>query len=140
MNTTRLLIAASMLALLASWFALPLTASAASEQTAGGSGCAQFHVVVRGDHLARLALRFGTTVQALITLNGLANPNRILVGQTLCVRAGTPSGFTYTVRRGDTLTSIGRRFGWRAPFLASINRIRNPNRIFVGQRLFIPSH
>jgi len=38
-----------------------------------------------GDTLAAVARRFNTTVGALVTLNNIANPNRILVGQTLNV-------------------------------------------------------
>ena len=48
---------------------------------------------------------------------------------------------TYTVKRGDTLTKIARRFGlqsWRAIFAVNRDRIRNPNRIRVGQVLRLP--
>ena len=138
MNRTRFLIAAATIALLAALFAQPLSAAAAA--VAGGSGCAQFYTVARGDRLFRIALRFGTTVPALTALNGLANPNIIWVGQTLCLRAGAASGATYVVRRGDTLAGIGRHFGWSIWFLASVNHIANLNRIYVGQKLFIPAH
>jgi LysM repeat protein len=39
--------------------------------------------VVRGDTLGKIATRFNTTVAALAQLNGIANPNRIYVGQVL---------------------------------------------------------
>ncbi|WP_417216404.1 tape measure protein [Arthrobacter sp.] len=44
-------------------------------------------------------------------------------------------GQVYTVRRGDTLSEIGARFGvsWRT--LQSINGIANANRIYVGQEI-----
>jgi LysM repeat protein len=45
--------------------------------------------VVRGDTLARIAQRFGTTVQALAALNGITNPNRIFAGQVLKISGGT---------------------------------------------------
>jgi LysM repeat protein len=122
--------------------AAPAAAPAASP---GGSGCAQFYTVRPGDTLYRIALRFNTTVWKLTQLNGLSNPNRIYVGQTLCVKpvkpgGGVSSGFLYTVRPGDTLYSIGRRFGWSAAHLASVNRLPNPNQIYAGQVLFIPYH
>ena len=41
--------------------------------------------VVRGDTLSGIALRFGTTVQALARANHIANPNLIDVGQTLVI-------------------------------------------------------
>lgn len=42
---------------------------------------------------------------------------------------------TYTVRRGDTLYSIGRRFGVDHKLLARRNHIRWPYTIYVGQQL-----
>ena len=42
---------------------------------------------------------------------------------------------TYTVRRGDTLSAIAGRLGVSVSSLVSRNHIRNPNLIFVGQRL-----
>lgn len=42
---------------------------------------------------------------------------------------------TYTVRRGDTLGAIARRYRTTVARLVSLNRIRNPNRIYPGQKL-----
>ncbi len=102
------------------------------------------HVVQRGENLFRIALRYGLTTQALAAANGIANPNRIYVGQRLVIPGrGTtppaPSGQTYTVRRGDTLSSIARRFGVSTWALAQANGICNPSLIYVGQVLRIPS-
>jgi LysM repeat protein len=44
----------------------------------------------------------------------------------------------YVVRRGDTLAQIARRFGVTVLSLMQANHIPNPNRLEVGQRLFIP--
>jgi LysM repeat protein len=125
----------------ASFIAVPRTAEAAP--LANDPGCTQFYFVRFGDRLVRIAQRFGTTVRALTARNGLANPNRILAGQRLCVRGTLPApgaGFFHIVRIGDTLSALGRRFGWKVSLLARVNHIANPNRIFVGQVLFIPNH
>ena len=45
---------------------------------------------------------------------------------------------TYVVQRGDTLYSIGRRFGVSVWEIARVNGIADVNRIWVGQRLRIP--
>ncbi|MGQ9683755.1 MAG: LysM peptidoglycan-binding domain-containing protein [Anaerolineae bacterium] len=47
------------------------------------SGCV--YVVKKGDTLAKIACRFGTTVHRLAALNGICNPNLIRVGQRLRV-------------------------------------------------------
>ena len=44
----------------------------------------------------------------------------------------------YVVKRGDTLSSLSRRYGVSVWQLASYNSIRNPNRIYVGQVIYIP--
>ncbi|MGE5602563.1 MAG: LysM peptidoglycan-binding domain-containing protein [Nitrososphaerales archaeon] len=49
------------------------------------------------------------------------------------------STIIYTVRRGDTLASIARRFNTTISALMQLNRIRNPNLIYVGQRLLVPA-
>ena len=44
---------------------------------------------------------------------------------------------SYKVQQGDTLTSIGRRFGVPATVIAAQNKIPDPNNIVVGQELRI---
>jgi len=44
-----------------------------------------------------------------------------------------------TVRRGDTLSGIARRYNTSYQYLAKINDISNPNIIRVGQRLKVPT-
>lgn len=51
------------------------------------------YVVQRGDTLASIAQRFGTTYLAIAAANGIANPNLIFVGQTLVIN-GTSGGST----------------------------------------------
>lgn len=48
---------------------------------------------------------------------------------------------TYTVRKGDTLSGIAVRFygdADRFRDIARVNRIKNPNRIYPGQKLVLP--
>ena len=67
--------------------ALPMAASAETAQTAGGSGCAQFYTIKCGDTLSKIARTYGTSVNNLASLNGIANPNYIVAGTTICVGA-----------------------------------------------------
>ncbi|MEW9501765.1 N-acetylmuramoyl-L-alanine amidase family protein [Jeotgalibacillus marinus] len=89
------------------------------------------YTVQRGDTLSSIARRFNTTVDALVSLNELSEPNLIYVGQTLKV------SYTYTVQRGDTLSSIARRFNTTVDALVSLNGLSDPNLIYIGQTLKI---
>ena len=47
------------------------------------------YTVVKGDTLAAIAKRFNTTVAAIAATSGIADPNKIKVGQVLSVATGT---------------------------------------------------
>jgi len=104
------------------------------------------HVVQPGENLFRIALRYGTTVGAIASANGIANPALIKVGQVLRIpTSGTqptpqPGGeTTYVVQPGDNLFRIALRYGLSYASLAQYNGIANPAFIRVGQVLRIPS-
>ena len=44
----------------------------------------------------------------------------------------------HVVRPGETLFSIGRLYGVNPSAIASANHLYNPNRIYIGQGLYIP--
>lgn len=98
-------------------------------------------VIQRGDTLSNLAIQYGTTVERLVELNNIANPNLIFAGNTLLVpiNDGKKQTVTYTVKRGDTLGSIAKRYGISVQQLINANNIKSPNLIYVGQILTIPT-
>lgn len=102
------------------------------------------HTVSSGETLAGIAARYGTTTAALAEANGIKNPNRIYVGTRLTIptaapAAASPATLKYTVKRGDSLGSIAAAAGTRIATLVSLNSIKNPNLIRVGQVLTIPA-
>jgi len=44
-------------------------------------------------------------------------------------------GETYTIQKGDSLSTIAKRYGVNSRELAEINQIKNPNKIKIGQKL-----
>lgn len=125
---------------------------AASVTFGVASSTASAYVVRPGDTLTQIARRLGTTPQALAATNGLTDPNELSVGQVLqtpglaspndpgvqTASANAVASMSYTVRSGDTLTGIARRFGVTAAALQSANGISNPNLLSIGQVLQIP--
>ena len=99
------------------------------------------HVVQKGESLSAIARRYSVSVSAISRLNGISNPNNIRVGQKLKVpgaASSVPTTTTYTVRRGDELDNIARRFGVSRSSIVSLNNLSDANRIIVGQKLRIP--
>lgn len=125
--------------------AAPETDSGTSTTTESTS----IYVVQSGDTLAAIARRFGTTTTELVRLNGLADPDRIAVGQKLKVpgvggttepATGGAGGQqqTHVVAAGETLLRIAQRYGVTVKALQDANNLVDPDRIYVGQKLVIP--
>lgn len=122
----------------------PTTAPVVPAPTSAPSGVT--HVVQPGETLFRIALRYGTTVEAIVRANDLINPDFIVPGQRLVIpTVGAPGGTStggeriYIVQPGDNLFRIGLKFNMLWTAIAARNGITNPNAIYPGQRLIIPS-
>jgi len=125
------------------------------------------YFVQSGDSLSAIARRFRTSVAQLVTLNQLADRNTLSIGQRLVlpqdsatatgqnsaqIAATAPASAAprvsgsagsrpdaYAVRRGDTLSTIARRYGVSETALLRANNLDNPHRIFPGQMLRFPT-
>jgi LysM repeat protein len=98
------------------------------------------HVVRRGDTLSSLARQYATTTAEIQALNtSLADPNYLTPGTTLSIRPNTaPAARTHRVTRGETLSSIARRYGVSVSALSQANGLNDPNQLYAGQLLIIP--
>lgn len=119
------------------------------------TGCGQVHIVKRGEYLKVIAVRYGVSVTAIVQANGIRNPNLIYPGQRLkipCtsapppqpkppVQPKPPSSCTkiHVVKRGEYVKSIAARYGVSWQSIVRVNGLRNPNLIYPGQRLKIPT-
>ena len=108
-----------------------LTIPAGGSSGSSSSAKSTTYVVEKGDTLARIASKFGTTVSAVVAANGLADPNHIVVGRSLTISGSSGSatasvsnatpastgsgkqlrGQRHTVKSGDTIYGIARRYG-----------------------------
>ena len=99
-----------------------------------------YYTVVRGDTLSHIALKYGTTVNSIVALNNIANPNLIYVGQRLIIEVNSSNEqreIIYTVVRGDTLSHIALKYGTTVSSIVALNNIPNPNLIYPGQKFVI---
>jgi len=99
------------------------------------------YVVQYGDTLAMIAARFGSSASAIASANKILNPNLIYAGQRLVIPTGTivppATRIIYVVQRGDTLSGVAFRYRSTVSRLVRDNGIRNPNLIYVGQRVVV---
>jgi len=108
--------------------------------------------------VSRLAVLYGSSIQAIIEANNLNEDALIYVGQGLTIPVALPApatstpsptpiivtatpgaGTTYIVRPGDTLYRIAVRFNLSPAAIAQANGIVNVNLIQAGQELIIPA-
>ena len=113
-----------------------------------GGDCGASYRVVRGDTLTRIARRCGSSVTAIARASGIANPNRILVGQRLVIpgqseRALQPRptrpALSYAMARGDTLFSLARWANVSLASLMAVNPGIDPHKIEIGDRIRLPN-
>lgn len=103
----------------------------------GNEGSVREYVVKAGDSLWLIAQRFGTTVEAIRQLNGLTT-NLLNVGQVLKIPAVQSGPYIeYTVRPGDTLWLLSRRYDTTVDAIMKLNGLSG-DRLSIGQVLKIP--
>ena len=95
------------------------------------------YTVKKGDTLSGIASKYGTTYQELARINGIANPDKIYPGQVIKINGSSTSSTIYTVKKGDTLTAIAKKYGTTINKIANDNNIADPNKIYTGQKLVI---
>jgi membrane-bound lytic murein transglycosylase D len=110
------------------------------------------HRVRRGESLSVIACRYGTSVRAIMNMNGLRKSSYIKQGWKLKVPTGKRSYKTqysvkatkgtgnaqeYVVRKGDSLWKIANRFGTTTKALKSFNHMQT-TRLDIGQVIIIP--
>jgi murein DD-endopeptidase MepM/ murein hydrolase activator NlpD len=123
----------------------------ASERTSTqGTTQPQVHTVRQGDSLWRISRQYGVDIRSLMKANGLTETSILQVGMRLVIPKETgrtavassssaTSWGTYTVKEGDTLWNISRRFGIPLKELLQANGLRETSVLQIGQVLRVPS-
>jgi membrane-bound lytic murein transglycosylase D len=107
------------------------------------------HTVRSGDSLSAIASRYGTSVSQLVAINQLTNRNTLKIGQKIILpqkngviptivvsnTAAPPKEGSYTVKRGDTISTIANRYNVPTATLLALNNLRSGSIIQPGQTL-----
>ena len=95
----------------------------------------RIHTVQKGEVLWKIADYYKTDIEEIMEANGLANPELLLVGQSLIIPSKENE---YRVIEGDTMWKIAQSYGVPVQELLWENRIMNPDMIYPGLVLKIP--
>ncbi|MBN1696917.1 MAG: LysM peptidoglycan-binding domain-containing protein [Spirochaetales bacterium] len=116
---------------------LLITAGLCFAETDAKNG--RWHTITWGETFLGIASRYNINPEILAQTNNITNWNRIYVGRKLWIPRGEYiEAYVYTVKWGDYLHDIARRFGVSIYEIASLNGIYNLNYIYEGQIIYIP--
>lgn len=93
------------------------------------------YIVKSGDSLYSIAKKYNTSVDELKSLNNLTS-NMLSVGQKLNIPVTEEVSNVYTVKSGDNLYSIARKFNTTVNEIKSKNNLSS-NTLSIGQKLII---
>jgi membrane-bound lytic murein transglycosylase D len=104
-----------------------------------------FHLVRRGETLTGIAKRYSVSLKELATWNRLTARSQVQAGKKLVILARNNRSIhtaargarSYTIRKGDSLSGIARRFNVSISNLRKWNRPKLGNRLFPGQTINI---
>ena len=133
----------------------PVAAPAPVETPAPVEASGTEYIVVSGDTLGKIAKKNGVSLKALEAANPDVNPKHLKVKQKLVIPAGgssvagapatsadtsadTGTETTYTVKSGDTLHRIAKKFGTSVKAIEAENNLSTA-KIRVGEKLKIPA-
>jgi murein DD-endopeptidase MepM/ murein hydrolase activator NlpD len=121
----------------------------AADPTAAPTAEAPVYVVVPGDTLYGIAERFGTTVEAIVAANDIADARLISVGQKLVIPTQPPGlapsskaetdSRVHPVRPGETLPFLAYRYGTTYWTLREANDLHRLGLLWPGQEITIPA-
>ena len=134
--------------------ALAVAAAIISAQSfASAREGAGIYLIQPGDNLLGIAATTGISMDRLVSMNGITNPDFIVAGQTLSLDSsaqaavhgpiqGTPdppAGPQYTVKMGDTLWDISQASGVNVDTVIQLNNLTNADQLTIGQVLRLPA-
>jgi LysM repeat protein len=94
------------------------------------------HVVEAGENIGSIARRYGLETRTILSSNNLSARSIIRPGQKLKILP--VDGITYTVKRGDTLLSIGNKYKSTTEKIIEFNALADAGALSIGQVLILP--
>ncbi|QGH35427.1 LysM peptidoglycan-binding domain-containing protein [Gracilibacillus salitolerans] len=98
------------------------------------------HVVQSGESLWQIANQYQLPISAIVEVNGLPSANTIIPGLALYIPDQANVQLRpYMIKAGDTLWQLSNRFNTTIEAILHVNTVADPNQLYIGQRLLIPT-
>ena len=111
------------------------------------------HTIRRGETVSTIASKYGVSQYAILEANNMSQKTQIIAGKDLIVpvpldrytdspptdRRQYATNNVYEIQSGDNLWDIARSFGTTVDAIRRINYLERGSRIYVGQKLRIPT-
>lgn len=96
----------------------------------------QTYKVQKGDTISGITKKFGlSNISTLISVNDIGNVRQLASGQKL--KVPSIDGIIYTIKNGDSLASIVRKYNVKLETLIDVNELESEI-LVSGEQLFIP--
>ena len=93
--------------------------------------------IQKGDTLTKIANENNTTIREIMDANNIFDANSLKEGQTIKLPFNSNQYKIHTVKEGESLNQISKTYQVDKNKLIELNKIDNPNNIYVGQKLKI---
>jgi len=115
--------------------AVPGMAEAEGEPPADEGLVYEAYAIQKGDQLARVAERYGITLDTVYSFNNIKNARGIRIGQV--IKIPNMSGILYTAKEGDDVAAVANAYGVSADRIIEANGLFSES-LSAGEKLFLP--
>lgn len=95
------------------------------------------YTVAPGDVLYTIARNYNSTVDNILKFNNIPDPDTIIEDQKIIIPLSPPEAIIYTVRKGDTVYTIAKKYGTVMKNIIDYNYLTPPYVIYPGQQLVV---
>ena len=106
------------------------------DEGANTHGAISTYIVESGDTLGFIAEKNGVSMNTILWANNLSRTSKIGVGQSLVILPVT--GVKYTVKKGDTIASIAKKYKGDADEIRDYNGFSENDTLIIGAIIIIP--
>ena len=97
------------------------------------------YLIQKDDDISTIAKKFHTQESVIMDLNNIPFPDMIREGREIIVPVNKEAYFEYyTIKKGDTLYGIARKYNINPDLLAILNGLNSQDYIYPDQEILIP--